>query len=108
MTQELNRTPTHVRTSLEFYIGPIEAAEFLGWNIQTTLFFAAMGIIPAHRLRHESQTAWRFKVSELTAWAMQHRFHDGPKGSRQLASTEVEDSLSLAANSLARPASIEK
>ena len=34
----------------------------IGW-------LAEVGFIPAHALRHEGQTCWKFRLSEVRAWA---------------------------------------
>ncbi len=34
----------------------------IGW-------LAKAGLIPAHVLRHEGQTCWKFRLSEVLAWA---------------------------------------
>lgn len=32
-------------------------------------WLASAGLIPAHRLRHEGQTCWKFRLSEVLVWA---------------------------------------
>ena len=32
-------------------------------------WLAELGFIPAHALRHEGQTCWKFRLSEVRAWA---------------------------------------
>lgn len=71
----------------EYLIGPVEAAEFLHVSIDTVLFWAMAQLIPAHQLRYNGQTAWRFRRSELAEWRKQNPDLASPKGRRKLATS---------------------
>jgi hypothetical protein len=70
---------------LEYLVGPDEAAEFLHLDIHIVLFWASINLLPAHPLRYNGQTAWRFKLSELAWWVEQNRSDASPKGLKKLA-----------------------
>ena len=70
----------------EYLIGPVEAAEFLNVGIDTIYFWATAQLLPAHQLRYDGKTAWRFRRSELAAWREQNPDLASPKGRRKLAS----------------------
>jgi excisionase family DNA binding protein len=54
---------------IEYYVDAIEAAKFLNESVGTILRWAEAGQIPAHRLRHETRSCWKFKLSELKDWS---------------------------------------
>lgn len=87
----LHRTPPP--PPIEYLIGPIEAAEFLRVPIDTVFYWAMAQLIPAHQLRHNGQTAWRFKRSELSEWCKQNPDLASPKGQRKLPTRKHKASV---------------
>ncbi len=59
------------RQSLEPYVSPEEAADFLKTNRLTIIRMARSGALPAHSLGTGRRRQWRFKLSELDKH-MQH------------------------------------
>jgi excisionase family DNA binding protein len=59
------------RQSLEPYVSPEEAAEFLKTNRLKIIRMARSGSLPAHPLGTGKRRQWRFKLSELDTH-MQH------------------------------------
>jgi excisionase family DNA binding protein len=59
------------RQSLEPYVSPEEAAEFLKTNRLKIIRMARSGSLPAHPLGTGKRRQWRFKLSELDNY-MQH------------------------------------
>ena len=53
------------REHLERYVGPEEAAEFLGVSRQRIIRMARSGFLPAHPVGTGKRRQWRFKLSEL-------------------------------------------
>src|ERR1041385_2399494 len=65
--------------SVEHYVSPEEAAEFLRVNRLTIIRMARSGLLPAHPLGAGKRRQWRFKLSELdrksTRLNLQSRLH---------------------------------
>ena len=59
------------RQSLEPYVSPEEAADFLKTNRLKIIRMARSGTLPAHSLGAGRRRQWRFKLSELDKH-MQH------------------------------------
>jgi excisionase family DNA binding protein len=78
---------------LEYLIGPVEAAEFLHLSIGTILLWAMAQLIPAHQLRYDGRTAWRFRRSELDEWRKQNPDYASPKGPRRVATSKRKPSV---------------
>jgi len=57
--------------SLEPYVSPEEAAQFLKTNRLKIIRLARSGSLPAHPLGSGKRRQWRFKLSELDKY-MQH------------------------------------
>ena len=53
------------RNSIEPYVSPEEAAEFLKTNRLKIIRMARSGALPAHPLGVGTRRQWRFKLSEL-------------------------------------------
>ncbi|WP_228370789.1 helix-turn-helix domain-containing protein [Candidatus Korobacter versatilis] len=71
----------------------MEAAEFLHVSMDTIFYWAMAQLIPAHQLRYDGQTAWRFKRSELAEWRKQNPDLASPKGQRKLATRKRKPSV---------------
>lgn len=54
--------------SLERFVGPAEAAEFLGFSPKTVQKWAREGKVPAHAFGNSRRRFWRFLLSELDTW----------------------------------------
>ena len=70
----INNAIDSERTSLEPYVAPEVAAEFLATTRRRILELARLGQIPAHRMPGSIRHEWRFKLSELDA-----AMHSSPK-----------------------------
>jgi excisionase family DNA binding protein len=56
------------RRNLERFVGPAEAAKFLGFSPKTLQQRAREGKIPAHAFGNGRRRYWRFLLSELDRW----------------------------------------
>ncbi len=54
--------------NFERFVGPAEAAEFLGFSPKTLQQRAREGKIPAHAFGNGRRRYWRFLISELDTW----------------------------------------
>lgn len=62
--------PSAVPTSNEDpYLDIIDVGLLLNRPPYEIGWLAEAGLVPAHALRHEGQTCWKFRLSEVLAWA---------------------------------------
>jgi excisionase family DNA binding protein len=55
-------------TTLTRPLTPIQAAEYLGFDVKTVTRWARQGYLPGHPLGEGKRKFWRFLESELSDW----------------------------------------
>ena len=71
--------PRRAQTVNGPYLDILEAAFLLRRPPCQIRCLAETGLIPAHVLKHHSQTCWKFRVSELLRWATDMNVEIGAK-----------------------------
>lgn len=61
------------------YLDIIDAAFLLGRRPRQLRGLAETGLIPAHALRHDGQTCFKFRLDELLSWAAESGIAVSPK-----------------------------
>lgn len=73
MTSEPTRVPAadaaQALISSHRYLDIIDVAYLLGRPPYQIRWFAEHGLLPAHPLKHEGETCWKFRLGELLSWA---------------------------------------
>ena len=62
-------TPALSVSQMEPFVDADIASEFLSIDRETLIRWARRGIIPGHALGAGLRRVWRFRLSELSAWA---------------------------------------
>lgn len=88
---------------IEYLVGPIEAAKFLHVDLDTIFYWAMVELVPAHQLRYEGKTAWRFRLSELALWREQNPDLAGPKGRKRVSTRKRTGQVTRKRPTSARP-----